>query len=304
MKRYIYVLLFAACVAACDEEDALTPTERPEFGYSVPQGDHDYDDRIVDWNERCNTFILYKFDLKELYWQVTSWLEPQETPEGYPYSQPYLNSGIRGIVADENYVGQQLDLLEEQFLNFYPDTTLRRCLPLKLLLCGELMKVSVEGMETPNNVYNGFDYLAFNWGNEDILTMTDAEKNSFKRDVQIAFLDRLYNNGKIIPTAEFYEEINYEEKPTVQNMYSRGFLTTSLDEPAKNDYMSYIEAIVTTPYSELTAEPADGDTSFKGILNAKKDVNGRILKRYTILTEAFKNNYGIDLQAIGDATLD
>ena len=302
--KWICMFLAVMCFAACNEEEALTPTERPEFGYSVPQGDHDYDDRIVDWNERCNTFILYKFNLKELYWQVTSWSEPQKTPEGDTYPQPYKNSGIRGAVADENYVGQQLDLLETQFLDFYPDTTLRRCLPLKLLLCSELMWVVTSGAETPYNVYNGFDYLAFNWGNEAILTMTDEEKNVFKNEVNMAFLERILRNGKIIIPVEFMEGTNYEERPTTSNMYELGFVSTDRDELEVSDYLNYMKAVVSTPYDVLIAEPEDGDTSFKGILHEKKDVNGHILRKYTVMIEAFKNNYGIDLQAIGNATLD
>ena len=40
-----------------------------------------------------------------------------------------------------------------------------------------------------------------------------------------------------------------------------------------------------------------------GILNPVKDVNGLIRKKYEILVNSFKENYGIDLQAIGDAEL-
>lgn len=78
MKRRIFLLLLVIFAVACHEEETLTPTETPEFGYSVPQGNHDYDDKIVDWKERFNTFTLYKFELKELYWEVVKWIE--ETP--------------------------------------------------------------------------------------------------------------------------------------------------------------------------------------------------------------------------------
>ena len=68
MKLYFYLFILAIGLFSCDDDNSLIPSETPEFGYSVPQGNHDYDERIVDWNKRCNTFILYKFDLKELYW--------------------------------------------------------------------------------------------------------------------------------------------------------------------------------------------------------------------------------------------
>ena len=45
MKQHIiYLLLLMALAVACSDDDQLTPTETPEFGYFVPQGEHDYDD--------------------------------------------------------------------------------------------------------------------------------------------------------------------------------------------------------------------------------------------------------------------
>lgn len=295
----IYLFILAACMLACDDENGLTPTETPEFGYSVPQGEHDYDDRIVDWNERCNTFILYKFDLKEVFWDVTGWKESEPTPEGS--SKPYTQGWVADV-ADEDYVGEQLYLIETLFLNFYPDSTLRRCLPLKLLLCKEFGLRSPDGKFTPYNVQSGYDYLAFNWGSEEVLTFTNIQKNTFKYEVNNTFLTRLLNNGKIVEDADFYEGMNYENKVTNTNMYERGFIKSGTKQ--ENDVEIYISAIIQTPYEELIAEPTnDKDYSNRGILNAKKDVNGYIRKKYDILVNKFKENYGIDLQAIGNVIL-
>ena len=58
-QRILYILIcLSAWIVSCDNEDNLSPTETPEIGYVVPQGDHDYDQKIVDWSERCNSFIL------------------------------------------------------------------------------------------------------------------------------------------------------------------------------------------------------------------------------------------------------
>ena len=301
MRRYIYLFLFVACLVACHEDDELTPTERPEFGYSVPQGNHEYDNRIVDWNERCNVFILYKFDLKELYWQVTSWEESVENPADA--TEPYTR-GLIGAVADTNYVGQQLDLLEEQFLNFYPDTMLRRCIPLKLLLCGELTNRDPKGVERALNVYSGYDYLAFNWGNETILSMTEEDVAGFRYNANYEFLMRLLDKGKINENADFYEGMNYEDKITKETMYERGFINQSTKQ--ENDFEYYLQAILTTSYEELIADPGTPEdntsyyTSFKGILNEKKDVNGFIRSKYESIVNTWKDDYGCDIQKIGD----
>ena len=52
----------------------------------------------------------------------------------------------------------------------------------------------------------------------------------------------------------------------------------------------------------MIAENTSTNT-YVGILNPVKDVNGLIRKKYEILVNSFKENYGIDLQAIGDAEL-
>lgn len=300
MKLYfIYLFILAGCLSACNDEDSLSPTETPEFGYSVPQGEHDYDDRIVDWNKRCNTFILYKFDMKELYWQINEWNESIPTLGDSDNSYPY-SGGLLGAIADEAYVGEQLGMIETLFLNFYPDSTLRRCLPLKLLLCGELNNQSAGGTISLLDVYSGYDYLAFNWGNEKISTLTNEEKIMFKYNVNNAFLTRLLNNGKIVEDPDFYEGMNYEDKVTQKDMYERGFIKEGTKQ--EDDVEIYIQAIISTPYEDLIAEDETLGSN-KGILNSKKDKNGYIRKKYDILVNKFKENYGIDLQSIGNFVL-
>ncbi len=298
MKLHIiYLLMLVISLSACSKDDELLPSENSEFGYVVPQGDHEYDERIVNWNQRCNTFILYKFDIKELYWQVNVWNESKPTPEGSTYPYPY-SAGLIGAVADENYVDKQLDLVEDLFLQFYPDTTLSRCLPLKLLLCSRLDWRSVDGVEEMCNVFSGYDYLAFNWGNQKVLSMTNTQKAIFKTDVNYTFLTRLLDNGEIAESAEFYDGMNYEDIVTNENMYERGFLKSNTKQ--EDDVEIYLKAIIQTPYDELTAEPADKDYTNKGILHPKKDVYGHIRRKYDFLVNKFKTDYGFDLQKIGD----
>jgi len=83
-------------------------------------------------------------------------------------------------------------------------------------------------------------------------------------------------------------------------MYSRGFIKAGTKQA--DDAKYFIEAIISNPYEDLIAENTSTNT-YVGILNPVKDVNGLIRKKYEILVNSFKENYGIDLQAIGDAEL-
>lgn len=138
--------------------------------------------------------------MKELYWAVNQWIESVEDSKSslYPYT-----AGLLAANADENYVGQQLDLLEKSFLNFYRDTMLMRCLPMKLLLCSQLDWRTADNKVTTRNMYNSYDCMAFNWGNETVLTMTPEQKKAFKVDVNLAFLKRLLANGKLSVCVDF-----------------------------------------------------------------------------------------------------
>ena len=295
---YIGLSVFIYGMIACDD-DNLIPTTRPEFGYSVPQGEHDYDDRIVDWKNRCNFFILYEYQPRDIYWSVSGWNEAYD--KGTSDGGATWQAGIKATEADQNYVGQQLDLLENKFLRFYQDTMLRRCMPLKLLLCSELYNVKNAGTHTLANVVNGFDYLAVNWGAESILSMTATQQNQFRVDINNTFLIRLIDNSKTVQTPEFYKGTNYTDNVTNQNMYERGFVKASKNQ--KDDWPNYINAIISTPYSDLIAKPQANDYTSKGILHSDKDKNGLIRKKYDIIIEHYKTNYKVDLQAIGDAKI-
>ena len=111
----------------------------------------------------------------------------------YPYS-----AGLVAEVADEEYVGLQLELIENSFLSFYRDTMLKRCIPLKLLLCSKMDWRDARGAMKLYNVYSGYDYLAFNWGSAEIVSMTTDQKKVFKVEANKLFLERLLDKKKIV----------------------------------------------------------------------------------------------------------
>ncbi len=76
MKYSIYILLGLLIWVGCDDSEILEPTLEPEPGYLLPQGNHDYDVRIVDWFERCGFYILYKYEPRDLYFNMgKGWLQ-------------------------------------------------------------------------------------------------------------------------------------------------------------------------------------------------------------------------------------
>lgn len=283
-NRLLYIVCgFCLLTTACDKEKKLIPTERPESGYFVPQGNHDYDSRIVEWKEKCNFFILYKFEDKDIRWRYDQWVEADE---------------VTYTFADTNYIDRQLDLIESKFLNFYSTELLREGMPLKLLLLGQLD----DNMSYTHrrNIYTNFDSYALAWGDASIGEMTAAEKSKFKIEVNQAFVFRLVDK-KIVTIPEEFSEVSvydgdYYSRP---EMYKLGFLALNQAADALRDFKKYIEVIISNPRSFLESPSSDFSTH-EGILNEMKDTKGLVRRKYQAIIDYF-NRIGIDLQGIGNA---
>lgn len=295
--RLIFVICCLMLFVRCYNEDALVSSGIAELKYTLPQGNHDYDDKIMDWFERCGFYILYKFEPKDVYWNLKDWQELEKDTIWKTYH------GINAVPAEEAYAGKLLDVVERRFLNFYPDTMLRRCMTMKLLLCSKLEVGAGSGVSA-RSFRTGFDYLAVNYGSEQIEQLTPHQIDLLKDTMHLSFLARLTANKKIEMSEEFLAISDYKKKPIIDTVqYSLGFLSKSSGEKSKDDdWEEFVKAIVKNPYEYLTAEPKDKDyRTFQGILHEKKDVKKKIRQKYDILIRYFKEAYGIDLQAIGNS---
>lgn len=281
-------------MVGCYEEEPLTPTEGLEYRYTVPQGNHDYDVKIVDWYEKNGFYILYKFDPKDIYFNVSYWTGPL-----YDSLDGKWRGNIASAVAEEEYVGKQLKFVEDIFLNFYSDTILNTWMPMKLLLCSQLKKPN--GTKSIEMV-GGLDFIAVDYGSAEIegLLADETRILQFKNDLHYLFFDRLIEQKKLVAPKEFMMVSEYGKRAEQKNMFSLGFLETSTGMKVETDLRNYIKAITSFSYDELTAETEDGDYTMIGILNPKKDVNGLIRKKYDALIHYFQNTLHMDLQAIGN----
>ena len=302
-KNILIILAFTVAVIACTKKEApLSPSNKNEFGYTLPQGNSSYAQRIRDYYNRFGVYLLYNFTPKEAYWSITKW-----------------DSLYRLIPADSNYVDNQLDLLDTTFFRYYSDSTLREYLPIKFLLCGSIRKSGV-GAELDAYVTTrsgssetGYNYETFiaNWGSSRILNINGVKDSAviFRGNINYSFL-RLANLKNQIPRSDLFKSFADYTTPIVNNTlpqrYKRGFLipvSNSVTPPGEStDWEHFIQAAVQNPYSYLT--DASGinasDATFKGILTAVKDSSGLIRKKYDEITDYYKTNYKIDLQRIGN----
>ena len=129
--RYKYWLILSVALfwLGCNDEDDIVVKEGLEMTYTLPQGDHAYDDQIVEWFEKYGFYTLYIYDKKDIFWANEKWDERLEWQVGGEY---------RGEPADPEYAGKLVELFKYSFVDIYPDSLLARYMPLKVMLCSEL----------------------------------------------------------------------------------------------------------------------------------------------------------------------
>ena len=300
MKKHtmIWGFMLAVSLTGCHKEETLVASTDPEAVYhagTLPQGNHDYDADILQKYRDYTTFFLYKFDLKDYSWGVSAdvsyrWTPGQEAKPGYEI-----------IPAAENYVGEQLALLNDLWLQYFPDTLLRRALPHKILLASALDSVVPKITDTEASqvfrasipAYSGYDYIAVNGGNGTILTLTAAEKNRLKAKWCNLFLARIVKQGLVTRSTDFLAVSNYANASSIP--WGQHFQYGFLDWNARGmdtDWDFYVFKITSMPYTELTAT---GE-----ILDPAVDSRGLIRRKYDIITAYFKEKYNVDLQQIGN----
>ncbi|MCZ4245043.1 hypothetical protein [Pedobacter punctiformis] len=302
--------LLLLLINACKKNEApLTPSDTPEFGYTLPQGNHDYDQRILGYYNRWGTYVLYKFTQQDITFQLND------------YDKNY-----KTVPADGAYINPQLDLLESTFFKYYSDSTLRKYLPTKFFLCSSLLSgtTSVNAYLTnlANTYQGGFQSFAANGGSS---TVSTINKTIYRSDLNFSFLRKMDMDFKIPESPLFLSLSDYTSNvlaptltqpitsPTLADWYKRGFLGGPLyTKPispdfilkvplASSDWQSYIQAIVSNPYSYLTDPTTTAtDATAKGILSPIKDTNGLIKRKYDAIVAHYKMLYNIDLQAIGN----
>ena len=288
MKHTYLFLVFALLCVACGDEDPIrssNSSEEPLVSHLLPQGNHPYDATIQKIYEETGTLVLYKYEQAEFDWGVTRnylWSEERMADEGYLYQLP-----------DEKYVGEQVDFLQSLF----PNNFLKKHLPLRILLCGELYylvggytEMPTESDYTPVNAFEGYEYFAVSHGNGDIATMSQDDIDQLRVELCKLLLRRVYpevNKGDLrepIPE-EFATVSTYGTD--VDGSLDEGFLDDVHKSSVREDWYDYLQTIVSTPFSKLNESD--------GLLSHDK-----VKRKYNIVTDYFKKQFQIDLQHIGD----
>lgn len=334
----LLLAVIAFCFTACNyDEDELVASDI-KTSYQLPQGNHDYDQTILDFYKNYGVYLLYDFSDKDAYWYVSGWKMFEEQDE---YSAAFPGGNYLVTPADQNYVKQQLALLDEIWFSKLTDKAKKGLLPTKILLCDEVdscyVTIQYNYIWTPVFSYTtesvihkdevrawyNFDHICVGWGNSAITSMTDADKHAFMAKIFHQWPEYVAEH-KALPSEEFTNSIDYSKLTTanyIMDCCKQGILNTSYNASPTNDWVKFIIGMLLFNeewlYDETTPTPGNYDAwsnfsysgasyrheaaDYRGLLSSVKDVNGILKKRYQIVRKYFIDNYGLDLQAIGNA---
>lgn len=290
------LLLLFLLAAGCKKEAALTATEEKENVYgdhTLPQGNHTYDADILQLFQKYNTLFLYKYVPHDLYYQLKDY-----TGGKYDAVKDSTFYGYFDVPANENYIGQQLGLLKDTWLKFYPDVALKAMLPKKVFLLDSFFYAYTgKGKPIDNwpylyDTYQGEDFFAVTWGGSRITSISAAERYSLKSTLNALFLKTARQKQIIVRSQAFSTVSNYTAA-TWSNYWELGLIDYYSRTP-DTDWDAFVTMIVSNTYADLTAPG--------GYLSSSWDTKGLIRKKYDIMIAWFKTNWGIDLQAIGNAS--
>ncbi|MCH4182946.1 MAG: hypothetical protein LKF48_07310 [Prevotella sp.] len=333
MKHYQYICMIALAAASvsltsCDYSEGQLEPSNNLTSYQLPQGTHDYDDSIQKFYNNYGVYLLYNFTEKYAYWTPSGWKKGEVTTDTTTGSDGFLVTK-----ADQNYVKQQLSLLNEVWFSKLNDDAKKKLLPTMILLCAEVDQMQTKYIYSPNfkmiyvpkPVYAHYNYdnICVSYGSSAVTSVSDNDKKAFRKQLFEEWAQYI-SEHKATPSDEFTTSVNYSSstitKPSKPlDCTAVGILNSGYNVSASKDWLNFILMMLLYPESYLTENPGnisnwtswntydanwnaiyDYDTNFHGILNPAKDVNGILKERYQMVRQYFINNFNFDLQSIGN----
>lgn len=266
MRYFLIIILGLFLWTGCnDDDDKLTPSTEPEFRYVLPQGNHDYDTKIVNWYEDCGIYFLYKFEDKDVYYNENDrWAGfVDDTMRVNDGELAFYNSGLRVELPDEEYVGKQLEWIEKLFLNHYSKELLKKKMVKKVILaknvtyCYRLGNKNLSEQERDyfNNIANT---LIFSHGDASVENMTNEDLLEMKNELHLWMLtEKLVDDYPMAELEDFLSVTDYS-KTLSADYYEEwmaegwlGRLANSEEAARSEDIRNYVEMIITTPKEML-----------------------------------------------------
>lgn len=293
MKIRIYALLFAfVFLGACAEDKEIGKIQVPGMDYTLPQGgDAAADERVMELLKTYDSYFVYDFSEKDFEW-----------------------TQIGGSLGDDVYrfdpiepskVSTLLDLLQTTWLDFYDKDFLKKAMPIRVFLAGNVqLRVEEWSWITWEYEYTWKDIparyldnqIAVGYMGKTVAEMSGWAKREYKSYLQATFLEYCLSFGLITIPEEFYALSDYtgnlfwessevaREAGFVYNPADDIEWSTEYDLSRFEDATAYLASLVYRTTEEWAA-----DLEYP-----------LIRKKYDILVNWLKKQYEIDVCKIGN----
>ncbi|GAB3349537.1 hypothetical protein GCM10027566_05880 [Arachidicoccus ginsenosidivorans] len=284
LLKYYLLVLFMVGLFACHKEEPLVVSKPgTNLLYSLPQGDHPYDNDIVQFYHKYNCFILYKFDSVDYNYNMTG----------------IVRSKLSITPADSNYIAQALTFMHKNLFDVYPESFLQKTMPFSILLSSEIM-IDTSQVFTQRYYFDAYCSqrgISFGLVNDSFPELTTQQLNQARGWLNMVYWQAALANGHLSYPDGFtaLSVPNNQYDLVLANQHKYGVLSSFFSHyfgpyDYTADFLSYIIEITST----------DSTTFANTWLTPQVDINGLYKKKYELIINYYKTNYGINLQAIGD----
>lgn len=276
---------------ACSEDNKIGEIDPLKLDYDLPQGESSADDRILKHYEQYGGYILYKY-----------------TEQDLQYDAGIGNNYIFEL-ADPQYVGDMLDMLDDIWFDFYPEELRQKTVPYQIFLAKRLQYV-VEtwwgDKEYSDEMVCAGEYsVALGFCSDTLRKMTPEVKLELKNLLQVELWFQWVTYNYVEIPEEFYEVSSY-----------MGLAETNVDSPDYSRARGFVERFGGEQwyqswynYSKGTIDKsADLFAFIENMVTRSsedwvEDLEWPLVKKkYDILRDYFLGKYKLDLQTIGNKT--
>lgn len=301
MIKYLIFVFIPLFLGGCYDEEKLSPSNNPEDLFSLPQGNHDYDQVIMDWFDKYGFTGIYIWEPKNVYWGNESWLEAIGD-----------RGGIIAELGDEKYVGYLCEMFERLFLQNYSDNILKDVMPFRVFFCSSLWYYAIEDnlshVQNKLWVYRGWDSMVVNGASNYITdSLTIEDQLNFSQELNACLMQEMIKKEFVRIPDEFYKISKYtKDEYNGIDLFEQGYvkqiekaLRANRETYKQGDLESYIDllsySMIYLKDGELDAQLDDENPSWSGIF--KRPEATKVKQKYDILVKAFMDA-GVKIERI------
>jgi hypothetical protein len=285
----IYILLFSSCFK---NEEIIGDLEEPRF--HLPTGDSEIDQYIRNYYNKYNSYLLYDYAELDYTWSVTQILSLTLIKQ-----------------TNEDLLFEGTKYLEKTWGDYYTDEFKKDFFPYKIFLADSVISSSLSMGDKDEVCYPNINTLCVGLIREGIESLTPDSLLYIRGEINATFWGKyLYKNNYVTVADNFFKisgDENYDSNLR-NNPENEGVPADEIDlktygfwvrEEGPSSYYvmspNYTQDVYRFVF-EIT-------THTKEEMDAKMEGYPKLIEKYKVLINHFKEHYGVDLQAIGDAAI-